>query len=74
MVRAAAATGRKELTSPQHCFDNYWMMSISPEDEPVQLAGLRALKFLMATVPFAAQSSVHGNSGRSAAADLLSDC
>jgi hypothetical protein len=49
-------------------------MSISPEDEPVQLAGLRALKFLMATVPFAAQSSVHGNSGRSAAADLLSDC
>jgi hypothetical protein len=31
------------------------MMSISPEDEPVQLAGLRALKFLMATVPFAAQ-------------------
>src|SRR5438034_8159930 len=31
------------------------MMSISPEDEPVQLAGLCALKFLMATVPFAAQ-------------------
>src|SRR5437667_2339098 len=31
------------------------MMSISPQDEPVRLAGLRALKFLMATVPFAAQ-------------------
>src|SRR5207249_1037864 len=31
------------------------MMSISPEDEPVQLAGLCALKFLMAAVPFAAQ-------------------
>ena len=31
------------------------MMSISPEDGPVQLAGLCALKFLMATVPFAAQ-------------------
>ena len=30
-------------------------MSISPEDDPVQLAGLCALKFLMATVPFAAQ-------------------
>jgi hypothetical protein len=30
-------------------------MSISPQDEPVQLAGLRALKLLMATVPFAAQ-------------------
>ena len=30
-------------------------MSISPEDGPVQLAGLCALKFLMATVPFAAQ-------------------
>jgi hypothetical protein len=35
---------------------------------------LRALKFLMATILFAAQSFVHGNSGRSAAADLLSDC
>ncbi len=32
------------------------MMSISPEDGPVQLAGLCALKFLMATVPFAAQT------------------
>jgi len=30
-------------------------MSISPQDEPVRLAGLRVLKFLMATVPFAAQ-------------------
>lgn len=30
-------------------------MSISPQDEPVRLAGLRALKFLMATIPFAAQ-------------------
>jgi NIPSNAP len=29
--------------------------AISPEDEPVQLAGLRELKFLMATIPFAAQ-------------------
>jgi hypothetical protein len=34
---------------------------------------LRALKFLMATVPFAAQGFRDGKSGRAAATDLLPD-
>lgn len=71
MVRAAAATGRNELTSPQHCFDNHWMMSISPEDEPVQLAGLARVEIPDGDDSIRGASFRDGKSGRAATADLL---